>query len=78
MVADRFNHCDYMEAVNSGHGRFNKNQIYSFVHNKYLYIVSKGISSYWQLISQAAVTGIFEDPREVGEFTHVEWRGMLE
>ena len=71
MVSDRFNHCEYLEAVNSGHGRFNRSQIYSFIHNKYLYLVSKSVSNYWQMISQSAVTGIFEDPREVGNFVHV-------
>jgi hypothetical protein len=71
MISDRFNHCEYMEAVNSGHGRFNKNQIFSFTLNKYLYIVSKGVSNYWQLLSQVGVIGIFEDPRELGNFTHV-------
>ena len=72
MGSNRFNHCEYEEAVRSGNGRFNKKQIYSFSHNSYVYLISKARDNYWQLITQVAVTGIFEDPREVGEFNHVD------
>jgi hypothetical protein len=71
MVSKRWNHCMYNEAVNSGYGRFNKSQIFSFMMNGYLYIISRSNSNYWKYISQTAVVGIFEDPRELGNFKHV-------
>ena len=55
----------------SGNGRFNKDQIYSFYLNDYLYIISKSLKGYWYLISQVAVIGIFENPRDLGNFIHI-------
>jgi len=71
MGAPRFNHKEYREAVSSGNGQFNKRQIFSFIMNDYLYIISKAINNYWYLITQVAVLGIYEDPRAVGNFVHV-------
>jgi hypothetical protein len=71
MASPRFNHCEYNEAINSGNGRFNKDQIYSFILDDYLFIVSKSISNSWYLISQVGVMGIFENPRDLGNFIHV-------
>ena len=71
MAGRRFNHTEYEEAVNSGWGRFNRSQIFSFSHNKYMYFISQSHDDYWKLLSQASAIGIFEDPREVGLFTHV-------
>jgi hypothetical protein len=71
MAANRFNNMEYREAIASGNGRFNKNQIFSFHNDGYLYIISKGIKNYWYLISQVAVTGIFEDPRALGDFKRI-------
>lgn len=72
MAGVRFNHVEYEEAMRSGYGRFNKTQIFSFTHDRYLYLKSRAVHSYWHLITQAAVTGIWEDPREVGDFTHID------
>lgn len=71
LASNRFNHVEYREAVASGNGRFNKTQIYSFIFNDYLYIISKSIKNHWYLITQVGVVGIFEDPRALGNFTHV-------
>jgi len=67
----RFNHCELNEAIVSGNGRFNKEQIFSFMFDDYLYIICKSVKNYWYLISKVGVVGIFEDPREVGNFKHV-------
>lgn len=71
MVSERFNHSEYRESIASGNGRFNKNEIYSFINDDYLYIISKSLKGYWSLLSQVAVMGIFNDPRDVGNFKHV-------
>ena len=71
LAGERFNHCEYNEAISSGNGRFNKSQIYSFIFDDYLFIVSRSLSSAWYLISQVGVTGIFENPRDLGNFIHV-------
>ena len=71
LAGQRFNHCEYKEAVSSGHGRFNKNQIYSFIFDDYLFIISQSTSNSWYLISQVGVVGIFENPRALGNYIHV-------
>ena len=71
LASERFNHVEYREAMLSGNGRFNKYQIYSFYLNDYLYIISKSLKGYWYLISQVAVIGIFENPRDLGNFIHI-------
>lgn len=72
MAARRFNHKEYEEAINSGWGRFNRSQIFTFSHDSYIYFISQSHDDYWKLLSQAAAIGIFEDPREVSEFTHID------
>ena len=72
IAAPRFNHCESQEAIYSGNGRFNRDQIYSFLMNQYLYIISRSYDNYWELISEASITGIFADPRDVGTFSHVD------
>lgn len=71
MASPRFNHVEYQEAIYSGNGRFNRDQIYSYSMNRYLYMISRSYDNYWKLITKVAITGIFEDPRDVAEFSHV-------
>lgn len=71
MAAPRFNHCEYQEAIFSGNGRFNRDQVYSYTMNGYLYIISRSHDNYWKLLSQVAIQGIFADPRDVAAFTHI-------
>jgi hypothetical protein len=71
IVSERFNHGEYREAVMGGNGRFNKDQIFSFILDDYLYIISKSLKNYWYLISKVAVIGIFDNPRDLGNFRHV-------
>jgi hypothetical protein len=72
IVSKRFNHTSYQEAVSSGNGRFNRNEIYTYYLSGYLYFISQTHDEYWKLLSKAAITGIWEDPREVGNFNHVD------
>jgi len=71
LASDRFNHVEYREAIASGNGRFNKTQIFSFIFDDYLFIISKGVKNFWYLISQVGVVGIFENPRDLANFKHV-------
>jgi len=71
LAGERFNHCEYKEAISSGNGRFNKNQMYSFIFDDYLFVISKSVSNSWYLLTQAGIMGIFENPRDLGTFTHV-------
>lgn len=72
MVGKRFNHCSMEEAINSGWGRFNRSQIFTFTYDSYLFLISQSYDNYWKLISQASVKGIWSDPREVGNFIHID------
>lgn len=71
MGAPRYNHSEYDRAVVSGNGRFNKSQIFTFQHDGYVYLISKSVTSKWQYITSIAITGIWEDPSELGKFNHV-------
>lgn len=71
LASKRFNHVEYNEAVSSGNGRFNKNQIFTFQFDGYVFVISKSVANQWFLLSQLGIVGIFESPREVGEFKHV-------
>jgi len=71
LASNRFNHREFHEAIASGNGRFNKTQIFSFIFDDYLFIISRSFKSQWFLISQVGVVGIFENPRDLGNFKHV-------
>lgn len=72
MTRKRFNHEEYYQAVDSGHGRFNRSQIFTFYLEGYIYLISKSHNNYWHYISQLAVNGIWNDPRKLAEFIHVD------
>ena len=54
---------DYQTAISSGYGRFNRNEIFAFPLNGYMYFYSKGDDM--KLIFNINLRGIFTDPYEV-------------
>ena len=53
---------DKQSAVENGHGKFNRDEIFAFMYNDYLYMVSRGDA--FKLIYYVNVAGVFEDPEE--------------
>lgn len=51
----------------AGSGKYNQNNIYAFLHNKRIYLVSK--NNKLKFIKYINVQGVFENPEEVGLFS---------
>lgn len=62
-----FSYVDYARIPWVGSGRFNKENIYAFIHNKYMYIFSPG-NPEWKFLENISIRGVFEDPREASKF----------
>lgn len=52
----------YTDAIDSGHGRFNRDEVFVFLYNEYLYFISKGDT--FKTIYNIVGSGVFSDPRE--------------
>lgn len=66
-MAKPFSYIDYLRVPYVGSGKFNSNQTYSFMHDKYLYVFSPGNMKF-SLLRNASVRGIFENPEEAAKF----------
>lgn len=66
----RFKLVTYEEALMSGNGKFNKNTIFAYPLNDRIYLVSK--SQDLPLLEYINIRGVFEDPREVADFTQCD------
>lgn len=54
---------DYETAIESGYGRFNRDEIFAFPYNGYIYFYSRGDD--FKTIYNVIVRGVFTDPEEV-------------
>ena len=63
----RFTLIDYSRVPYIGHGRTTAHQVYAFLYDQYIYVVSRDT----RIITMKNITirGIFENPVEVGEFS---------
>jgi hypothetical protein len=52
----------------SGNGRFNKQSIFAFLHNKRIYIISKDDTH--AMLEFINIRGVFENPQEASRFTN--------
>lgn len=64
-LAQSFTICSHDEAISSGYGRFNKDEIFAFPYDKQWYLYSRGEN--FKLIYTINMYGIFNDPQEVYE-----------
>jgi len=53
-----------------GHGRFNKNEVFTFTHNGYVYAMSENPA--FKSLKAITVKGVFENPTEAANFTNCE------
>lgn len=63
-----FSFITYNRAKFAGNGKYNKNLIYAFLHNKHIYLVSKNDKV--KFITNINVAGVFENPTDVTPFTN--------
>jgi hypothetical protein len=67
IMKPRFILVDYSRVPYVGSGRANKNSVYAFIYDQYLYVTSRNpITLMMQYIT---LRGIFEDPTELGNYT---------
>jgi hypothetical protein len=62
-----FSLIDYNRVPWVGNGRFNKNNVYTFLYDDHLYIMCN--DRYSMSLSNAVVRGVFENPEEAAKFT---------
>ena len=53
---------NYATAIESGHGRFNRDEIFAFPYNGYIYLYSRGDD--FKTIYHINIQGVFADPAE--------------
>jgi hypothetical protein len=64
--AQAFSHVAYDRVPYVGNGRFNKNLVFSFMHDGYLYVISNNPA--YENLAAVALRGVFEDPTEAAGF----------
>lgn len=62
----KFNLVSYDRAIYSGNGRFNKNEIYAFILDSKIYLISNSI--YHKPIEFIDAIGVFQNPTQVAMF----------
>jgi hypothetical protein len=62
-----FSYIDYSRVPFAGNSRFNTDEVYSFLHNKRMYIFSKKNPEY-KFLENISIRGVFEDPEEAAKF----------
>jgi len=61
-----FSFVDYSRVPYVGSGKYNKNSVFSFMHNSRLHIISSDI--FVAPMEHVVIRGVFEDPREAANF----------
>lgn len=67
-LENKFNLVSYERALYSGNGKYNNKDVFVFLDNKYLYLMSK--SNLHKYIKYIQVKGVFQNPIEAYEFVH--------
>ena len=65
-LSQSFNLVSYDRAIRSGNGRFNKNEVYAFLLDRRIYLISNSI--YHKPIQFIDVIGVFQNPTQVAQF----------
>ena len=64
--SSKFNLVSYDRAINSGHGRFNRNEVYAFILDSRIYLISNSV--YHKAIQYIDIVGVFQNPTQVAMF----------
>jgi hypothetical protein len=62
-----FSYIPYKRVRYAGNGRYNKETVFAFLFDDRMYFFSKE-NTLHKYMTHARITGVFEDPREVGDF----------
>lgn len=64
--SNKFNLVSYDRALNSGNGKFNRNEVYAFLLDSKIYLISNSV--YHKPIGFIDVIGVFQNPTQVARF----------
>jgi hypothetical protein len=62
-LSQKFNLVSYDRAIHSGNGRFNKNEVFAFLLDRRIYLISNSL--YHKPIQYIDVIGVFQNPTQV-------------
>jgi len=65
-LSTKFNLVSYDRAIHSGNGRFNRNEVYAFLLDRRIYLISNSL--YHKPIQYIDVIGVFQNPTQVAQF----------
>ena len=68
-LSTRFNLVSYARAIASGNGRFNRNEVFAFLLDSNIHLISNSI--YHKPIQFIDVIGVFQNPTQVAQFTDI-------
>jgi hypothetical protein len=64
--SQKFNFISYDRAIYSGNGRFNRNEVYAFLLDRRIYMISNSL--YHKPIQFIDIIGVFQNPTQVAMF----------
>jgi hypothetical protein len=73
-LSTRFNLVSYGRAIASGNGRFNRNEVFAFLLDSKINLISNSI--YHKPIQFIDVIGVFQNPSQVAQFTDVDGNSL--
>jgi hypothetical protein len=65
-LSQKFNLVSYDRAIHSGNGRFNRNEVYAFLLDRRIYMISNSL--YHKPIQFIDIIGVFQNPTQVAMF----------
>jgi hypothetical protein len=69
-LASKYHLVSYDRALHSGHGRFNKDQIYCFLRDRKMHLISYS-GAYHKGVQYIDIVGVFQNPKQVAIFKDV-------
>lgn len=78
LLADNYNYVTKDDAVYAGNGRFNIDEIYAFLYEKYLYIKLKKRNPKISLLGTISMSAIFDNPLDCIPFHYNEYIDPLD
>ena len=70
----KFNLVSYDRAIASGNGRFNRDQVFAFLLDRRIYLISNSV--YHKPIQYIDIIGVFQNPAQVAQFTDVDGNSL--
>ena len=73
-LSAKFNLVSYDRAIASGNGRFNRDQVFAFLLDRRIYLISNSV--YHKPIQYIDIIGVFQNPSQVAQFKDVDGNSL--